>query len=357
MHQHREDEITCGTRATRGSDDTSDHARLRRRAVLICVATTAVVATGETAIGVAFGLISVTAEGLHTAADLVDSLVALLLIVIASKPADREHPFGHGKYDSLAAIIEGGFVGVTAIWALVKASSVLLGVAQAHPRPEIITLSAMAAASLLYIGVSGYVMKLAKRTRSPAVYAEAMHLRTHVYITIALVVGLGLSNAGLRLGWPHAERIDALAAVFLGVYLLAVAFRIVSPGFRQLMDTAMGRDELSEVVACLEEFRSEYVEIQALRARSAGTDRHVDFHLVVQGDMSVRDAHDLSHRIESRLVDRCPGTRLLVHIEPAVQHKWEAYLRRNRLGRVMVSDGSPIASEADHHDDPRAHEV
>lgn len=331
--------------------------QLRRRAVLICIATTAVVAIVEIGIGLVFNLISITAEGLHTGADLADSLIALFLVGVASKPADEDHPYGHGKYDSLAAIVEGGFVVVTAAWALYKGSSVLLGFAVPEPRPEAVTLAAMGAASVLYVGVSSYVLHLARVTRSPAVRAEALHLRTHVYITAALLVGLGASHLGMERGWPHAQRYDALAAIMLGVYLLSVGLHIMSPGFRQLMDTALPREDFADIVACLEEFRGEFVEIHAIRGRSAGTDRHVDIHLVVDAEESVRRAHDLAHRIETRVVDRCPGARLLIHIEPALSRVWNDYLSRQRVGRVVVSGESPLAHEAGHHDDPRAHKI
>ncbi len=331
--------------------------RSRKRAVVVCIATTAAVATLEILTGWWFQLISVTAEGLHTAADLLDSLVAFVLVVIASRPADREHPYGHGKFDSLAAIIEGIFVGGAAVWAIVKASQILLGLVDAEPRPEPATVAAMIVASAVYIGVSGHVLRLARQTRSPAVYAEAMHLRTHVYITIGLAASLLLSRAGLSYGWEHAGRIDPMVALVLGAYLLSVAYRMIRPALSQLMDTAVPQEELKEITACLDEFRNEFVEVHAVRARRAGTDRHVDIHLMVPAETTVQEAHRLSHQIEGRLVERHPGTRLLVHIEPALGSALRAYEQRDRVGLVVAGPPSPAEREATHHEDHRAHET
>ncbi|RJP36132.1 MAG: cation transporter [Phycisphaerales bacterium] len=330
---------------------------LRRRAVILCVATTSAVAAVEIAIGVLFGLISVTAEGLHTLADLADSLVALVLVSLASRPADRTYPYGHGKFDALASIIEGVFVSAAAVWAVVASGRILLGLAEAQPRPELVTIVAMGVSSVLYLVVSTYALRLADTTKSPAVRAEALHLRSHVYITAALLVGLALSNVGIRLAWAHADRIDSLIALILGGYLLALGLNICKPGFEQLMDRGVSPDNLDDMLVCLREFASEYVEIQGIRARVAGTERHVDFHLVVKPDSSVLDAHDLSHRIEDRLLRRCPGIRLLVHIEPAGHEQLQAWERRGRTGTVVVSDVHPLANEASHHRYPRAHEV
>lgn len=328
---------------------------LRRRAVLICIATTIVVSGIELGLGWYFRLISVTAEGLHTAADLADSLVAYVLIAAAARPPDREHPYGHGKYDSLAAIVEGGCVAAAAIWAMFMASRVLLGLAEAHPRPEPVTVVVMAGASVLYWFVSAYVVRLAKQTHSPAVYAEAMHLRTHVYITIGLVVGLLLSRVGQQQGWPFAPRIDALAALCLGIWLILVAWRIVHAGYRQMMDTALPPDEREQITEGLRRFSHEFVEVHAIRTRRAGTDRHIDIHLVVDAKMTVEAAHHLSHRIEAELTQALPGTRLLVHVEPAVGPALEAYLERQRVGVVHDIETSPGEREDTHHDDSRSH--
>lgn len=329
--------------------------RTRRRAVTICIVTTATVALAEILIGVLFNLISITAEGLHTAADLFDSLIAYFLVMVASLPADRNHPYGHGKFDSLGALIEGSFVVVTGGWAAFKGAAILIGYVQPEPRPEGVTVLVMVAASILYIAVSGYVLRLARQTDSPLVYAEAMHLRTHVYITLGLAAGLGLSRVGLAAGWSGADHIDALVAVVLGAYLIGIGVKIVRPGFRQLMDTALPEEDVARIAALLEEFRDDFVEVHGIRTRGAGTDRHVDIHLVVQGDRSVQSAHDLAHHIERRLRDSMPGVRLLVHVEPALGRAWQDYLARNRVGRVVMDAPTPFEAEADHHEDALAH--
>lgn len=331
--------------------------KTRKLAVTICIVTTVSVATAEIAIGLIYNLISVTAEGLHTAADLADSIIAYVLVIVASRPADREHPYGHGKFDSLAAIIEGSFVGITGAWAVFKGSGVLLGFAQAEPHPEIVTVAVMVGASVFYYFVSKYVLKLAALTQSPLVYAEAMHLRTHVAITMGLAAGLGASRLGLRAGIAGAERIDALVALVLGLYLLRVAYQIVRPGFSQLMDTSLPQEEVGKLTSALDEFRHEFVEVHGVRTRGAGMDRHVDIHLVVEPQRSVESAHDLAHRIEAMLRGRIPGVRLLVHVEPAMGRVWTEYMARDRVGRVVVCDGSPLAHEADHHSDAEAHQV
>lgn len=331
--------------------------RLRRRAVGLCILTTALVAGTEITIGVMFDLISISAEGLHTLADLGDSVVALLLMLVASQPADKKHPYGHGKYDSLAGMVEGLFVAGAGIYAVVKAAGVLMGWIENEPMPSNWAVLAMIAAGVVYLLVSRHVFQLAKRTQSPLVYAEAMHLSTHIYITIGLVAGLFLTRLGQHLQWASAGQIDSLVALVLGVYLIGVAVRIIKPALAQLMDTALSGEETREIVEVLNEFRNQFVEVHAVRTRRSGMEKHVDIHLMVPADTSVEDAHHLSHRIEERLLEKYPNTRLLVHVEPAAGRAWEEYLQRERVGIVFGEGLVTRRDEAGHHRSRHAHPI
>jgi divalent metal cation (Fe/Co/Zn/Cd) transporter len=147
----------------------------------------------------------------------------------------------------------------------------------------------------------------------------------------------------------QVDNIDAMVALVLGTYLLGVAYRVIRPALGQLMDVSLPHHEVEEITACLKEFKDEFVEIHAIRTRRSGTERHVDIHLMVPGQTTVRAAHDLAHRIESRLALRLPGTRLLVHIEPAFAAALEAYEARHRTGAVVNTTGTPEEREAGHH--------
>ncbi|MBK9128352.1 MAG: cation transporter [Phycisphaerales bacterium] len=326
-----------------------------RRAVLLCVVTTAVVAATELLVGYTFSLLSVTAEGLHTLADLLDSLVALVLVSIAIRPPDKSHPFGHGKFDSLAGVIEGLCVAASGVWAIVAAVRALLGLAPADPRPGPPAIAAMLAASVLYVIVSRMVLRIARQTGSAAVYAEGMHLLTHVYITGGLVVALSLAWVAERADWPHAQRIDPVVAKVLGVYLVFVGIRIVWVGCVQLSDAALPTGERERLADCLREFSAHFVEVHAVRTRRAGAERHIDIHLVVPGTASVDNAHELAHRIERRVVEVLPGAHLLVHVEPASPEMLHRHEARGGVGGVLVDESYAPEHEGTHHGDALAH--
>lgn len=330
-------------------------ARLTRRAVLVCIATTAAVTALELSVGAVFNLVSVFAEGLHTAADLADSIVALVLVSIALRPADASHPYGHGKFDSFAGVIEGLCVVGSGLWALHASIRILGGWAPAEARPDAFALAAMAVTSLVYLIVSACVMQIARRTGSAAVYAEGVHLMTHIYVTGGLFAGLVLSRIAEAASWPVAEHIDPVMAALLGAFLVLAGLRVVWVAAVQLSDAALPADERARVVACLREFQDEFIEVHALRTRRAGAERHIDVHLVLAASATVSESHDLAHRIEARLGEATHGVRLLVHVEPATPAMLAAHDARGGIGAVMIDDLGAPDYEAQHHATATAH--
>jgi ferrous-iron efflux pump FieF len=166
---------------------------LVRRAVVVCLFTTVTVAVAEILVGWWFGLLSVFAEGLHTAADLLDSVAAFALISIAHQPPDREHPYGHGKYDTVASLIGGLSVAGSGLYALFASGRILLGIDVGDPQPTAIAMAVIAATSVVYWFTSTYALRIASETKSPTAYSEAIHIRTHVYITAGLFIGIVLT--------------------------------------------------------------------------------------------------------------------------------------------------------------------
>lgn len=321
---------------------------LVRRAVVVCLITTLTVAIAELIIGWRFNLLSVFTEGLHTAADLIDSIAAFLLISIAHRPPDREHPFGHGKYDTIASLIGGLSVAGSGVYALYASGRILLGFDVGEPQPTITAMAVLALASVIYWIASSYALRVAAQTKSPTAYSEAIHIRTHVYITAGLFAGIVLSASFEAAGLGLAVWIDPLVALVLGLMLVYLGIDILRRGYKQMVDTALPQEELDEILAILNEFRDEFIEVHAIRSRRSGIEKHIDAHLVVNGEMTVRAGHDLAHRIEDRVLEKQPDTHLLVHIEPASDEELARYQARGERGAVPDAEAAhvPSAGEA-----------
>lgn len=315
--------------------------QVRKRAVKVALVSSLVVCVVEIGLGWWRGLESLIAEGIHTALDGVDSLIVLLTVLLAARPADRSHPFGHGKFEALGAAVEGTFILAAAGGIGYRALGRLLR-SETPPSIPLFACIVMGVAAVFYFFVSLYLMRVARETKSPAVLAEALHLRTHIYITAGIGGGLFIGRLG---GWPMA---DTLLALGVAVCLIGISASIFRETLKQFTDEALSPEEVRQLAGIIDEFGARFVEVHGLRTRRAGAERHIEMHLVVLPRTTVAEAHDLSHEIEDAIRRTWPSARVIVHIEPlntdhADHTKW-------RAGRpkVRTDDTSPEEREFIH---------
>ncbi len=310
----------------------------RKKAVYIAIAASVSVAVVQLIIGWLWHLESLIAEGIHTFLDGIDSVIVLITIFLAAKPADREHQFGHGKFEALGAGIEGLFVLGAGIGIAYRAVNRLIeGAAPETIRIE--TCAILVVMAIFYYGVSIYLKRIAEETGSPAVFAEAMHLRTHIYINGGLALGL---LAGALGDWPLA---DTLLALGVAVCLLGIAWQVLREVWSQMMDLSLPRKELDAIAEMVEPFGERFIEVHGLRTRKAGVERHIEMHLVVSPDTKVASAHELSHEIEEVIVDKWPAAHVTVHMEPLNQQHDESGTLFDGEPKVRTDDDSPLERE------------
>lgn len=290
-------------------DVRDQNTQIRKRAVHVAIAASVSVAVIEMLLGFSLHLESLIAEGIHTMLDGVDSVIVLMTVYLAARPADRKHPFGYGKYEALGAGVEGLFVLFAGIGIAWRALARLIS-GETPPSIPTYVFAFMLAAAIFYYVVSIYLMRIAKTSGSPAIYAEAMHLRTHIYITGGLAVGLLTGSIG---NWPI---MDTLLALGVAVCLLGIAWRVLRPVWDQMMDVSLPKAEVARLSELIDPFGHRFVEIHGLRTRQAGVERHIEMHLVVQPETTVAQAHDLSHEIEDAILSEWPAAHVTVHIEP-----------------------------------------
>jgi cation diffusion facilitator family transporter len=313
----------------------------RVHAVKVAIAVSFAVCIVEIGLGLLRGLESLLAEGVHTFLDGVDSIIVLAAVWMAARPADRSHQYGHGKFEALGATIEGSFIVAAAIGIAYRAVGRLIRGELPPPIPLYVCV-AMTAAAVLYWFVSLYLMRVARQTKSPAILAEALHLRTHIYITAGVAGGLLIGALG---DWPMA---DTLLAIGIALCLIGISWHIFREVFRQFTDEALPDEEIEQIGSMVNEFAPRFVEVHGLRTRQSGAERHIEMHLVVVPQTTVAQAHELSHEIEAAITTTWPTSRITVHIEPfntdnADQADWF----RNQP-KVRTNDDSPDEREFIH---------
>ena len=283
--------------------------RRKINAARLSVASNSLLLVGKLAAGFLMGSISVIADGIHSGMDLLAALIAFAAVRQSAKPADEQHRFGHGKFENLAGIIEAGLIVLAAGAIIWHAVSRLFA-----PTPvESLGLGAvvLVVAILVNTGVSQHLMRVARETDSPALEANAWHLRTDILTSVGVLAGLGLIKVtGLLI-------IDPLVAILVALFILRAAYRLIRDSLRSILDVRLPEADEGRIQSVLVRYQSEYAEFHALRTRKAGSERHIDLHLVTPAWGSVATAHDLCNRIERDIAALFPNeVHVLIHIEP-----------------------------------------
>jgi len=259
-------------------------------------------------VGVLTGSIAVLSDGIDSAQDLIASTFAFISIRLGSHPADEEHPYGHGKAESLAAAGQALLIAGGAAYIMVRALQRLIdGGGEIDTGPGLIALSFTA---VVNVGVALYVGSAARRTGSVALRADTRHLWTNVVQAIGVVIALGL----VALTGNHV--FDPIMALLLAVYLLWTASEVFMGALGEIMDERLPAHEVQLVEACLREHRGGVRGYHRLRTRRAGRQRYVDLHLLVDPQQTVEAAHALCDEIEDAVCACLPGAVVTIHLEP-----------------------------------------
>jgi cation diffusion facilitator family transporter len=262
--------------------------------------------TGAYVVTSSVGLLS---DALESLVNLAAAIVALSMLKIAAKPADENHHYGHDKAEYFSSVFEGTMILLAAIAIGVAAIKRLI-----HPRELMdieIGLTISAIASVINYAVARVLFGAGSRHNSITLTADAQHLMTDVWTSAGVIVGVAASRVT---GW---QRLDPFIAIVVAANIVRSGFRLIQHSVLGLMDTALPANEIGIVREILEGYRqSEGIDYHALRTRMAASRRFVSFHVLVPGNWSVQQGHDLLERIEADLRARLQRVTVTTHIEP-----------------------------------------
>ena len=263
--------------------------------------------------GLASGSVGVLAEAIHSFLDLISASISFYTIREAVKPADEDHPYGHGKIETISSLFESLLLAVAAGWMVYEGAEHFK---KPHPIDHQWLAIAVIAVSML---VSYYVYrhnkKAAFETESSAIQVNALHFLADVVASAAVLVGLLLLKFT---GWLI---IDALMAFGVAGYVTALSIQQVRKALRELADVQLPEEEVQKIQGILSTFKGKVLEAHDLRTRRGGATRHVDFHLVVCGEMTVNDSHAVCDEIEEKIGATFPTASVNIHVEPCRYHK------------------------------------
>ena len=255
------------------------------------------------------------ADAVHSLSDLATDLIVMIFIRLSAKPEDKGHPFGHGKFETLATAVVGLvllLVGAGILWD--GASKIWLvlvcGLQIGHPEP--VALYAAVASIVIKEWLYRYTHKVAKRVESPLVEANAWHHRSDAFSSIGTLVGI---SGAMFLG-PRWAVLDPVAAAVVSVFIIKVAIDLMAPAMNDLLERSLP-DAIQQEILSIAAAEPEVSDPHNLRTRRIGTNFAIELHIRVRPDMHVSTADLLSNDIEHRLKEKYgPGTHVIVHVEP-----------------------------------------
>jgi cation diffusion facilitator family transporter len=264
-------------------------------------------------VGYMSGSLGILSEAAHSGLDLLAALVTLWAVRVSSRPADKDHPYGHGKVENLSALFETLLLLGTCAWIVVEAIERLTG------KPVEIEASVwgfvvMGISIIIDISRSRALAKTAKKYQSQALEADALHFSTDIWSSAVVILGLVCVLIARNFNIPWLVHADAVAALGVAVIVVWVSLQLGRRSVEALIDTVPAdlRDRLAEAAQTVAGVRR----VDQVRVRYAGADSFVDITLGVDPDLSLERAHQLSSQVEEAVQTVLKGADVVVHAEP-----------------------------------------
>ena len=275
-----------------------------------------VLTIGKIVAGVVGRSAAMVADGIHSLSDLLSDVVVIVFTRLSSKGKDKEHSFGHGKFETLATLIISVIlvaVGASLMSSGVKSIIDVLG-GGVIPEPSYIALVAAAVSIVSKEWIYRVTVKVGKRVGSTVVIANAWHHRSDALSSIGSLVGIG----GAILLGDKWTLLDPLASCVISVAIIVVAVKMALPSLAELLETALPPEveEIVSIASAVEGVR----DVHELKTRRNGMSYIIDAHIVVSPDISIVEAHEIATAVEEALCARYGReTQLSIHVEPCVE--------------------------------------
>jgi cation diffusion facilitator family transporter len=266
-------------------------------------------------VGALTGSLGILAEAAHSALDLVAALVTFLAVKLSSKPPDKQHPYGHGKIENLSALFETLLLLATCGWIIYEAIQRLF-FKPVEVEVSIWAFIVMATSIVIDFTRSRVLARAAKKHHSQALEADALHFSTDIWSSSVVILGLGLVSVGRMVpGMSFLRQADAVAALGVAVIVVYISFQLGVRTIQSLLDTAPDglEDEIRKAVEAITGVNN----CHHIRIRHSGPYLFVDAHILVNGDQTLVEAHDLTKKVEAVIQKLCPGgADVTIHPEP-----------------------------------------
>jgi cation diffusion facilitator family transporter len=291
----------------------AEAAREKRGAALSSVVAAVFLTGMKLAIGLMTGSLGILSEAAHSALDLVAAGVTFLAVRVSDRPADREHTYGHGKVENLSALFETLLLLGTCVWIIHEAVQRLF-FKHVEVQASLWAFIVMGVSIVVDVSRSRVLMKAARKHRSQALEADALHFSTDVWSSSVVIVGLTLVLVSDTLGLPWLTSADAVAAMAVAGIVVFISVQMGKRTVAALLDAVPGetRDRVVQAVRDVPGVR----QVEQVRLRRSGPDAFADLIVKVGRDAALERAHEIASAAEAAAREVLPGADVVVHVEP-----------------------------------------
>jgi cation diffusion facilitator family transporter len=282
----------------------AQYGRAVKRVLWITLGLNLGVALAKLLVGLGVSSLTLIGDAAHSAIDGVNNIVGLVAVSVAARDADADHPYGHHKFETLAAFALAGFLFLTCLKIAVEAVKRLAGVQQVHPQATPLAFAVVVGTLLVNMGVARYEARRGRELKSDFLIADAAHTRSDVLVTITVLISLLL----VRWGWP---RVDSVLSLVVAGLIGRIGYQVFKRTVPVLVDaSAVDEKQLQEIVRSV----PGVVDAHAVRSRRAGDLVFIDMHLLVEPKDTER-AHALTEAVEGALRSALGPTSATIHVE------------------------------------------
>lgn len=283
--------------------------KLRVKAAKIAISTATSLAIIKVITGFATGSMALLSSAADSLLDILMSFGNLLALRQANKPADDDHPYGHGKFETAATLLQSLLIAASGLFILSESIHRLRhgGSELAHLNFGIAVLAFSCIVSWF---LSRYLKRVGIKTDSTALQADALHYETDVYSNAALLIGL---VAVRLLGWNW---LDPVLSIGVGCYILYAAFELLKGSMDDFLDAGLPKEQRKLIVACITNYDDEITGYQNIRTRRSGKLKMIDFDLSFCRFKTIEEAHSSADKIEKEIIQRIGNADVTIHLEP-----------------------------------------
>jgi len=261
-------------------------------------------------VGIFTNSISIISEAVHSFTDLLASMIAFFSIKQSSNPPDKEHQFGHGKYEDFSGFIEGALILAAAVYIIFQAFEKIINSRFDHINTTagIVVMGVSVAANIF---VSKYLRYVADKSDSMALLADAEHLRTDVITSLGVLGGLTLIKiTGIKL-------LDPIVAILVALIIIKAGLKLCFTSGKNLLDASLPEKEQTLIMNVINKYiPSEIIEIKDLKSRKSGAEKIIQFIIIIPKKMTIEAGHELCDRIEKDMKEAIKNAHVTIHIEP-----------------------------------------